>query len=515
MRENKRIAKNTLFLYFRTAITMFIALYASRVILKQLGVSDYGVYNAIGGIVAMFSALSATLSGATLRYITFAIGKEDSTYLRKVFSASFAIHAFLAIVVVALAETVGIWYIKAKMNLPDGRLAAAMFVFQTSIASFAFDILTLPFHSAIIAYEKFNFFASVDIIRSVLRVILISCIGKFKVDALIVYSIIELVIVLIYKGSYVLYVKIKFKDCSINAKCERSLYKELISFTGWNFFGTASYVFYTQGGNLMLNYFYGVLLNAAMGVTTQVSNAVSSFVSSFSLAVNPQITKSYAANEFGRTTELIFFGSKIASYLLLLIGFPLVANIGYILDIWLVDVPDHSQMFITLAILGAFFGSFNNPFNNFMFATGNIKSYQLACVVINLASVFILYFCLSAGINPSVLYVLVIIQAILKMAIMLIISKRTIDFPVRDFLLNVYARSLLMIVFVLVVLCIKSVLPYKMTFGIFAVETVLYIVSMLVLLYFIGLRRSERLVVKQYISNRLHFGKIKKNNRIV
>lgn len=504
MNENKRIAKNTIYLYIRTAITMLIALYTSRVILKQLGVSDYGVYNAIGGVVAMFSTLSGTLSGATCRYITFAIGKNDSGYLKKVFSASLLIHVALALIVIILAETLGLWYINNKLNIPDGRSIAAMFVYQASVISFAVDIVTLPFNSAIMAYERFGFYATVDIARACLKVALVSCLGLFRSDVLIVYCIMEFCLMLVYKGSYFAYVKSNFKDCSAGRVRDGSLYRELIGFTGWNFFGTASSVVYTQGSNLMLNYFWGVLLNAAMGVTSQVSNAVTAFVSNFTLAVNPQITKSYAVNDYGRTRDLIFLGSKIASYLLLIVGFPVVANLHYILNLWLVEVPEHTELFVHFALLAAFFGAFNNPFNCLMFATGNIKAYQISCVIINVMSVVGLYFCFAAHMNPVIIYILMIVQSFLKLAVMLALARKAISFPIGKFLFSVYGKSMCLLAVILGFLLFKQQVHYEMNFLLFIGESFLCVIIMALLIYALGLKTSEREYVREIICNKLH-----------
>lgn len=483
---------------------MLLALYTSRVILKQLGVSDYGVYNAIGGVVAMFTTLSGTLSGATSRYITFAIGKKDPDYLRRIFSTSLVIHIALAVIVIVLAETVGLWYVENKLNVPYGRSAAAMFVFQTSVICFAVDIVTLPFNSAIIAYERFGFFATLDITKACIKVALVSSLALFRTDALIVFCIMELCLMLFYKGSYVVYVKANFKDCRLVKVRDAGLFKELLGFTGWNFFGTASSVVYTQGSNLMLNYYFGVLLNAAMGVTSQVSNAVNSFVSNFTLAVNPQITKSYAANDFERTKDLLFLGSKISSYLLLLVGFPVIANLDYVLDLWLVEVPEYSVVFITFALLSAFFVSFNSPFNCLIFATGNIKAYQISCVLINVLSVVILYFCMAARMNPIVIYILLILQAILKLAVMLILSKEAIDFPVGKFLVTVYGRSLCLVAVVFSVVLLKRHFPYDMNFLLFVGESMLYVILMAMLIYFFGLNEGERLYARNLIRQKMH-----------
>lgn len=490
--SNKQIAKNTVYLYIRTAITMLIALYTSRVILKELGVSDYGVYNVIGGTVAMLTAISATLSGATQRFITYAIGKGDTDYLKKIFTVSVRIHLLLAIVLLIIAETAGLWFINYKMNIPEGREFAAKVVFHLSVISFIINILALPYNSAVIAYERFSFYAFIDISRSVIKLVLIFCIAYLPFDRLITYGCIELFIMFAYRIVYSVYVRINLKDCCQTNEISPSLYKEILSFTGWSFLGASSIILYTQGSNLLLNIFWGVLLNAAIGVTNQVLNAVNSFVSNFTLAVNPQITKSYAANDYHRTNDLIFLGSKISSFLLLIIGFPIVVNIHQILALWLVEVPDYSESFIRLALLSAFVSSVNNPFNCLMYATGDIKVYQIACVIINVSSVLLLYYALSIHLHPSIIFYILIIQAPLKTFIMLFLSKKATNFPVKQFIGSVYFRIFLLACVIPLTIVIKNNYSYEMNLFVLLFESIAYAVLMMLIIYLLGLNSKER-----------------------
>lgn len=490
--SNRQIAKNTIYLYIRTAITMVIALYTSRVILKELGVSDYGVYNVIGETVAMLTALSATLSGATQRFITYAIGKGDTDYLKKIFTVSIRIHTLLAAILFIIAETVGLWFVNYKMNIPEGRELAAKVVFHLSVISFTINILALPYNSAVVAYERFRFYALIDVSRSVLKLVLVSCIAFLPFDRLITYGSIELLIMLAYRITYSVYVKLKLKDCAHINNVSTSLFKEILGFTGWSFLGTASIIIYTQGSNLLLNIFWGVLLNAAIGVTNQVLNAVTSFISNFTLAVNPQITKSYAANNYYRTNELIFFGSKISSFLLLIIGYPIVVNIHYILALWLVEVPDYTESFIRLALLSALFNSFNNPFNCLMYATGDIKVYQIACVIINISSVLLLYYAFTIHFHPSIIYYILIIQAPLKTIIMLILSRSATNFPIRNFICSVYFRIFLISGIIFLTIVIKNILPYQMNLFTFFIESFIYSILMILVIYLLGFNSKER-----------------------
>ena len=482
---------------------MVIALYTSRVILKELGVSDYGIYNVIGGTVAMLTAISATLSGATQRFITYAIGKGDTDYLKKIFTVSVKIHILLAAVLLVIAETAGLWFINYKMNIPVGREWAAKVVFHLSVISFIFSILALPFNSAVIAYERFSFYAFIDIFRSISRLFLIFCIAYLPFDRLITYGCIELLIMIAYLIAYTSYVKINLTECTLSKDNSPSIYKEVLGFTGWSFLGTSSSIVYTQGSNLLLNIFWGVLLNAAIGVTNQVLSAVTSFVSNFTIAVNPQITKSYAANNFIRTNELIFFGSKISSFLLLIIGFPIVVNIHYILALWLVEVPDYTESFIRLALFSALINSYNNPFNCLMYATGDIKVYQIACVIINVCSVLLLYFAFTIHFHPSIIYYILIIQGPIKTFIMLFLSKKATNFPISHFIYSVYLRIFLITCFIPLNIVIKNGFSYEMNLFLLLFESFIYVVLMILIIYLFGLSYKERLLLLTIIKKRL------------
>lgn len=490
--SNKKIAKNSLYLYIRTAITMVIALFTSRIVLNQLGVSDYGVYSVICGVVAMLTSLSATLSGATQRYITFSIGKKDLLFLKKVFTASIKIHFYLACAVLIIAETIGVWFVNNKMNLPEGRLFAANVVFQFSILSFILNIIILPFTSAVIAYEKFSFYATIDIFRSIIRLSLVSCLNIFSYDALILYVIIEFLIAFLYGFSYVAYCRIRLPECSFTNQNDSQLFKELVGFTGWNFFGTASSVVYSQGSNLCLNVFWGVILNAAMGVTNQVQHAVNTFISNFTLAVNPQITKSYASQNYERTNKLIFLGSKISSSLVLVLAYPLIVNIHYVLGLWLVEVPEYTELFVCAALLCSFFNTFNNPFNCLIFATGNIRSYQIMCCLVNVLSIIILYIGFRLNIHPIIIFILTILQTIIKLSYMILLAKRAIQFPISRFLFKIFFPSLLLVCLIVFTKIAKANISYSENFASFMIESIVYVMIMAVSLYFIILNHEDR-----------------------
>lgn len=490
-------------LYIRTLVSMLISFFTSRLVLKYLGVEDYGLYNVVGGTVLIFSSLSATLSGVTQRYITFAIGLNDDFYLKKVFTASIKIHLILSLIILVLLETVGLWYVNHILNVPSGRIGVANFIFQTSLLMFIIDIATLPFNSAVIAYEKFSFHAIVSIIQSIVKMALVIFLLKLSSDALMIFAVIDLFVVFMSKGAFVRYVHTRLPKCRyINFK-DPKLYKEIMNFSFWNFFGTASSVIYSHGGNLMINKFFGVALNAAIGLTNQVQSAITSFVSNFSMAVNPQITKSYAAGDFKRTNELVFFGSKISSLLLLFICAPIVLNLDYLLGKWLFEVPEYTYVFICASLLASFFSTFNSSFNCLMFATGDIKIYQITCVSINISSLLALFFLYRIGIHPSIMFFLIIFQSIIKQVIMLVLANKRTLFPIKTYLSNVFFRGLLLLCAVVILFIAKKQYSCLMTFPLFLLESIVCLLIIGSLAYFLGLNAAEKQVLRSYFKKRI------------
>ena len=499
MSGKQTIAKNTVFLYARTALTMLISLYASRVILEQLGISDYGVYNVVGGFVAMFNALSAPLAGATQRFITYAIGTKNQKEIRKVFSTCVYIHIVLAVVVVLVIEIIGIWYINAKMNIPIDRLFAAKIVFHASALSLFFSIACIPYSAAVVANEKFGYYAWCSVLQAIIRLLLIICLPFINGDKLILYAFFELFLAISIQIAYIVYSLNRLTGCELIMANDKTLYKRIITFSGWNILGTSSNVIYTQGSNLILNAFFGVLLNAAMGVTHQVMNAVSSFVSNFTLAVNPQITKSFAAGEISRANNLVFFGSKIASFLLLIVGFPIITNIHYILNIWLVEVPKFAECFIILAILSSFMGAFTSSMNNLIFATGNIKFYQIGCAIINVVGIVVLYVSFLFHAHPACIYIISILQGMLKVMLLAGLLKINCHFPMWSYIKKIYIKNLLFLLPIALTLYLKSRFDYQLSFIRFIIESGFCVLFMSLLIWILGLDKEERTAITGFV----------------
>jgi O-antigen/teichoic acid export membrane protein len=307
--NNKRIAKNTILLYFRMLLMMAVNLYTSRVILQVLGVEDYGIYNVVGGIIALFNIIRGSLSTATQRFITHALGKQDEEYIRRVFSTSMFMHMALCILILVLAETVGLWMLENKMIIPDGREVAAMWVYQLSICSCLVSIMSVPYNAAIIAREKMDVFAYISILDISLRLIVVVFLYFSPMDKLITYAFLLLVISVLIRVIYVIYCKRHIEEARFFLGWDRKLFFEMLYFAGWNLFGNLAYIGYTQGVNVLLNIFFGPAVNAARAIAIQLQGTVNNFCNSFQTALNPQITKSYAAGDKSYMFNLVYGSS--------------------------------------------------------------------------------------------------------------------------------------------------------------------------------------------------------------
>lgn len=315
--NNKRIAKNTLLLYFRMLFMMVVSLYTSRVILNALGVEDFGIYNVVGGVVAMFTVISGSLSAAISRFITYELGKGDQSKLNRIFSASVTIQLLLSLIIVVLIESVGVWFLNAKMTIPEDRMTAANWVLQFSIITFVINLISVPYNAAIIAHEKMSAFAYISILEALCKLAIAFLIMCSPIDKLIYYAVLMCIVAVIVRLTYGHYCKKHFSECTYHFLWDKELLSKMFSFAGWQFFGTGSYMLMTQGVNILLNFFFGPVVNAARGIAVQVDGIIQQFVNNFTTAINPQITKSYAGDNKAYMFLLIYTGAKYSYFLVL------------------------------------------------------------------------------------------------------------------------------------------------------------------------------------------------------
>lgn len=491
--NTKRIAKNTLMLYGRMLFSMLVSLYTSRVVLQALGVEDYGIYNVVGGVVAMFSLLSGSLSAAVSRFLTFELGRKDVERLKRVFSSALYVHALLALVVLILSETIGLWFLNYKMNIPADRMVAANWVFQFSIFSFILGLFSVPYNASIVSHERMGIFAFVGIGDSILQlgIVLLIAYGGIPADRLILYSGLLVVKGLLFQLFYFYYCRRSFEECRFRLQLDKPLLKEMTGFAGWNFIGASSAVLRDQGGNILLNLFYGPALNAARGIANQVNNAIGAFVGNFMVALNPQITKSYAAAEYEYTFSLIFKGARFSFYLLLWLALPILLNTQYILSLWLNVVPDHTVFFVQLVLVFSMCEAISNPLITVMLATGKIRNYQIIVGGLQMMNFPLSYLFLKIGFLPEVIVMIAITLSIICLGARLIMLRSMIQLPIARFLHNVCGKILLVtILSAIMPLFIRWELPDNL-YG-FIISCLVCLVWTAAILFIFGCSVSER-----------------------
>lgn len=420
--NNKRIAQNTIILYTRTLFVLIVKLYTSRLILKYLGVEDYGIYNIVGAFIAMFTIFNGSLTTSIQRFLTFSLGRNNEQEVRDVFSVSLTILLALSIIIVLVAETIGLWYINNIMEIPSGRLIATNIVYQFSIITFVFEVITVPYNSILTAYENFKAFAYFDILNTIMALFLVLSLPFVALDSLIYYGLGLLIIAIVIRLSYSIYCHKHYVASHFHFVKDRHLYRSLFSFSFYSFFGNIGTVIGEGGINIVINLFFGVTLNATRGISTQVSNVVGGFVRSFTTALNPQITKTYADGDMKRCSSLVFNSAKF-SFLLLTVGLiPVVVNVHFILDLWLTTIPPYSEIFVRLMLLQSLIHILFNPITTVVNATGNIKHYQIGTFLILISNIIFIYivylFSFPAYYGIIVQCIVTFIQLIYSMLIM-------------------------------------------------------------------------------------------------
>lgn len=439
--NNKLIARNTFVLYLRMIFTLAISLFTTRELLRLLGTEDFGLYNVVGGIVMMFSFLNYAMVASSQRYISFSLGKDNHSQQIKVFSTSILIHVTIALVILLLSETVGLWFLNNKLTIPYGRIETANWVFQAAMASFFCQIIQVPFSASVIAHERMTFFAVVSVLDACLKLVIIYVLSLFEIDRLKLYALLLLGISIVSLLLYILFCHFKFSECRFSLNLDPNLYKEMLRFAGWSFIGNFGFTAKDYGVNIILNILCGPVVNAARGVAYQVMNAVHGFVANFQTAMNPQITKRYATGELNSMISLVKNGSRYSFYLLVIIIVPLFIRAEYVLDLWLDDVPDLTLQFLRLTLIMSLINSMHGPLVTAIQATGRIKTFQITIASIMLLDLPISYILLKLGAPPySVVYV-AILTAFIALIVRACILNSLIRIGLKDYLLNVVFKN--------------------------------------------------------------------------
>lgn len=486
---------------------MAVSLYTSRVVLDVLGVSDYGIYNVIGGIVVLVSMINHSMSAATQRFITFELGKNDLKRVADTFSMSMTAHLLICVIVLLIGETIGLYYVANYLNIPPERHNAALWVYQTSLITVIVNIIRIPYNASVIAYEKMSFFAVVSIVEVVLKllVVYLLLIGNF--DKLILYTFLILLSTVICNIIYKLYCNRHFTTCRYYWFMEKSYFRKLMGFFGWNFVGALATTGTHQVGNVIVNFFCGTVANAAYGVASQVNSAIGGLVSNFQTAFTPQIVKLYSQGEMKQLYTLMNRSALLSFYLLFVIAMPFFLCIDFVLNVWLVKVPLYTGLFCQWLIVYAFIDSLQAPFWKAITATGNIKYYEIWLNIVLAFNVPLSYFCLKAGMPP---YYVVAISALLNLLTAIIRTfhvKVQIHFPVALYIKDVLTKAaFITIAYLVIVMLFLRVFEIDSLLRFLLFFTLSVIVSC-VLIITVGLNTNDRKLVMVMIKSKLHASK--------
>ena len=512
--SGKRIARNSLMLYLRMFVTMVIAFYTSRELLRVLGVEDYGTYNVVGSFVAVFSLFNSGVTLAIQRFLNYEIGTRNSERLQRVFSTSFNILFGISLLIVLLGESAGWWFVTTQLNIPAGREEVALWVYQLTLLIFLINIVGSPFQAAIIAHEHFKAYAMLGMFEELCKLSAVFLLMVIPFDKLILYMLLLTGVAVITRGAYMLYCRKRFAECRYRFCFDRGLMREMFSFSAWNIFGSCAYIAKVQGVNIIINIFYGVTVNAAQGIANQVNQAVTAFITSFTTAVNPQIIKLYAQKDYGHLYPLVFKGSRIAGFLVLLFVVPIVCETQGILGVWLykVEIPRYTVVFTQLILINALIDSFSQSLITLINAVGRIARYQMVVGGILILNLPFTLLALWLGAPPYAAMIVGCGLSVAGLIARITIISRQIDFPWREYLIKVLLRA------GIVIACVgATIAAYKMVVPHYRFDFLVNIAVCLLVtatcIYTIGLDATERHTVREKITTWIKKPKSHDKNR--
>lgn len=497
--NNKRIAKNTLLLYFRMLLMMFVTLFTSREVLDKLGVTDYGIYNVVGGVIAMLGFLNSSMSNAVQRYLSFEIGKNNEAGVNRIFNVSLFAHAGIAVFVFIVMEIVGVWYLNTHMNIPAERMDAANWVLQCSIFTTLFTIVQVPYNAIIISKEQMGIYAYISILEVVLKLLVVYMLAIGNFDKLKLYSVLIMVVTIGIVMIYRFYCTRKYKEAKFKLIKDWNLLKQIVGFASWNMLGELAWVFTGQGVNIILNSFFGPVVNAARGLAEQVNGAVNRFVANFQTAVNPQLIKNYASDQLGEMKTLLFRSTRFSYYLLLALSLPIILKMDFILHLWLKEVPDYTVGFCQLVLVSSLVSTLSNLLAQVARAYGKIRNYQIIVSIFLFLNFPLSYIVLKFGCSPlSSMFVNIGVNTML-LFVRLRLTNRMIQMTYGSFIRNVL---LPVIIVTAVALVIPLIIYFMLDNSIisFIIVCLVSFVSVGVSTYALGMNVNERLYILAAIS---------------
>lgn len=501
--NSKRVAKNTLLLYVRMLVTMGVGLFTSRVVLNVLGVDDYGLYNVVGGIVVLLAFLNSAMSMATQRYLNVALGKRDEVELKKIVSNSLLLHFVVALIIIVLAETIGLYFVNAFMKIPEHRIGVANWVYQFSIFSFITSVISVPFTASIIAHERMSAFAWMSIFDVSAKLLIVVSLLFVDYDKLLIYAMLLFLQSCLTQCIYFWYCRRNFEECKMRGfSIDKSLLKSMTTFSSWSIVGNLGFLIHTQGIAIVINLFFGVAVNAAQGIANQVNGIVKQFVTNFLIAFNPQVVKTYAAGEFDEMHKLVLRGCKIACLMVAFFVMPLILEAPTILNLWLGFLPEYAVVFVRLVLLLTLFDAFSNLLATAKGATGDIKIYQIVLTTIGLTHLPLVWICFELGWEPYWAQIVYLFIIITLQIVRIWFVCRAIKLSIIVFYKKVVLRCSIAI-------ALASVLPLymhvKLPSGIAysAAISITGVVLLAFLAFFIGFDKEERVSLVKFVSSKI------------
>lgn len=480
-------------------LIMGVSLYTSRIILVALGIDDYGIYNLIAGFVTFFVFISNSLVKAMQRYFNVALGKSDNELYREVYSMSINILFLISVFIIFVGETIGLWFVNSHLNIPPERMTAALWVYQISLFTFIANTLRTPFHASIIAHERMSFYAYISIFEVILRLAVVFLLIRVTYDHLVTYAVLYFFLIVAVNILYVTYCKRNFEECYYTYKPNRKLFKEMVGFSGWSLLGNSAVVVTNQGEAILVNRFFSVAVNAAMGVSTQVVNAIDMFVTNFQTAFNPQLTQTFAGNNMKEHYLLLVRSSKFSFYLLLILMIPIVFNFDYILSLWLEEVPMYTKEFCVFILISYLLGAISSPLSISIMASGRIKKYEIAHATVFIIALFIVYILFRLGAPPYTVAIVAVFIHIMMLLVRLYFCHKVVVFSYRN-----YISSVIYPVFYVSCISVFACAFLHSTLFVWPIIRIpLYLLITAGVVYLCGIQESERKFFINIISKKL------------
>ena len=495
--ENSKIAKNTLYMYLRMFVLMLVTLYSSRIVLQNLGISDYGIYNVVGGIVVVFSFINGVMTSSTTRFISYAIGEGKNESIRKIFDTTLFLHIALGLIVLILSETVGQWYLNNVMNIPPDRLHIAQYVLHFSALNSIFLIIRVPYNSLIIANERMDVYAYLSIFDVIMKLLIAVSLTYFLYDRLFMYSSLNAILGIIVFYLYYVYCRHSLLIGKTVLRIDKNVAKDILRYCSWSLMGSLSGVGNTQGLNIILNYFFGTVINAAYGISMQVQTAINSLSLGFQTALNPQITKTYASGDMSRHKRLICASVKYSCFLICLMALPIYFNIQDILGLWLDNYPYETVGFLRVIIITSIISCVGNPFGVCIEATGKIAKFSVYTSLINIMVPLLSLVLLKVVMIPYYVFILVLLSTLIIQIVKLYYCNKLIGFSYR----MLYKQSIIPILQVVLPTLVVGVLS-RIYVELFIFRIIVLLVVLFCLILCCGLSQKERHILYEYIRNK-------------